>query len=142
MALLSGYPNLSKSNALFMTDPVTGQPEPRRRLIPIWFIVLVLIMLGVMSFGDRGLLRVLQTKRQIAELEAQIAELEATNTELRKEIEALNTDLRTIERIARRELGMVRPDEVVFQFPPDPAQPKNTDKTGNGADLDSPQPQR
>jgi len=124
-----------------MTDPVTGQPEPRRRLIPIWFILLVLIMLGVMFFGDRGLLRVLQTNRQLADLQAQIDELEATNAELRKEIDALNNDLRTIERIARRELGMVRPDEVVFQFPPDPEQPK-TGETGNGAVLDSPQQQR
>ena len=35
---------------------------------------------------------------------------------LRTEIQALHSDRRTIERIARTELGMVREDELVFQF--------------------------
>jgi len=126
-----------------MADLVAGQPEPKRRRIPIWFIFLVLIMLGMILFGDRGLLRVLQAQRQLAEMEAQIAELEATNAELRREIEALNTDLRTIENIARRELGMVRPDELVYQFPPEPAIPAPTPAEANGTGvLDSPPGQR
>lgn len=45
-----------------------------------------------------------------------LAEFEAQNEELRLEIAALRSDRRYIERIARTELGMVRDDELVFQF--------------------------
>ena len=129
-----------------MADPLTGQLEQKPRRIPIWFIVLGVVMVGMILFGDRGLLRVFQAQRQLADLEAQIAVLEATNTELRKEIESLQVDLRTIENIARRELGMVRPDELVYQFPPDrttpaPQTPTASDQQSVG-DLDSPPAER
>lgn len=102
-----------------MAAPTEGQPQQSPRRIPIWFIVLVVVMVGMILFGDRGLLRVFQSQQQLAEMGAQIAALEATNADLRKKIEALQSDLGTIENIARRELGMVRPDELVYQFPPD-----------------------
>jgi cell division protein FtsB len=45
--------------------------------------------------------------------------MEQVNTELRHDIDALRNDLQTIESLARRELGMVRDDERVYQFPHD-----------------------
>jgi hypothetical protein len=47
-------------------------------------------------------------------------QLEAANAALRKEIAALRSDRRTIEGIARKELGMVREDELIYQFPSRP----------------------
>ncbi len=38
--------------------------------------------------------------------------------QLKAEIELLRSDTSYVERIARDELGMVRPEEFVFQFPP------------------------
>ena len=87
-----------------------------KRTIPLWFILLVLLLLGVALFGDRGVLRVFKAYQHKADLEVKISELEKTNIEMRKEIDALRNDLEAIENIARRELGMVRPDEQVYQF--------------------------
>ena len=90
--------------------------ENNKRPIPVWFFVLVLLLLGFAVFGDRGFLHVYKAYLQKTELEEQIDALEKTNTELRQEIDALRNDLKAIENIARRELGMVRPDEQIYQF--------------------------
>jgi cell division protein FtsB len=78
--------------------------------------LLVLLLLGLALFGDNGIMRAIQSRSQKEALQQQVNQLETTNEALRKEIEALRTDRRYIEDIARRELGMVKKDELVFQF--------------------------
>ena len=90
--------------------------EAGKRVVPVWFLLLVLLLLGFALFGDRGVLKVFKSYQQKTELEQKISELEDGNAELRREIDALRNDLKAIENIARRELGMVRPDEQVYQF--------------------------
>lgn len=99
-----------------MTAP-DAAPAPSRRpwaLIPL---LLALLLLGFAVFGEKGLLRALQYRRQQQALEQKLKELEETNAALRKEIEALRSDHRRIEAIARKELGLVRDDELIYQFP-------------------------
>jgi cell division protein FtsB len=68
-------------------------------------------------FGDRGYLEVRRYSRQVEELEAEIRELEAEVRKLHREIHALRTDPRATERIAREQLILARPDEVLFLLP-------------------------
>ncbi len=42
--------------------------------------------------------------------------LEEDNQKLREEVKRLQTDKRYIEEIARRELGMVKEGEIIYQF--------------------------
>ena len=105
-----------------MADQNQGNDTPKR-VIPPWFLVLVVLLLGFALFGDRGVIQVYKAYLQKTELEEKIVALEKTNEELRQEIEALRTDLKAIENIARQELGMVRPDEQVYQFHSRPAAP-------------------
>lgn len=104
--------------------PTTAE-SPKRRL-PIWFVILIVVMLGMTIFGDRGILHIWRANQQKAALEQQVLALEKVNAELRLEIDSLNNDLQTIESLARRELGMVRDDEQVYQFPPDEQHYKST----------------
>jgi len=82
----------------------------------LWPLALVLLILGFAFFGDRGILHMLKLSGQKADLMQEITEAEADNQALRTEINSLRNDRRYIERIARTELGMVRDDELVFQF--------------------------
>jgi cell division protein FtsB/cell division protein DivIC len=82
---------------------------------------IILLILGAALFGEKGVLHMLQARRQKTSLEQRIAENHAVNEGLKKEIERLQADRTYIEVLARRELGMVRDGEVVYQFPAAPS---------------------
>ena len=87
-------------------------------LLPLALIALVM---GFALFGDRGMFHYFQLNHQKSLLLEEVASVEQQNAELREKINALRSDRSTIERIARTELGMVREDELVFQFASEPA---------------------
>jgi cell division protein FtsB len=84
--------------------------------IKLWPLVLVVFILGFAFFGERGILHMLKLSGEKSVLSEKIAELETQNEKLRSEITSLRSDRRYLERVARTELGMVRDDELVFQF--------------------------
>jgi cell division protein FtsB len=65
-------------------------------------------------FGDRGILNLVGKRRQVESLRAELEGLRAENARLSSEIAALRTSPRAIERLAREQLGLARPDETVF----------------------------
>ncbi len=105
-----------------MSRVETDTSAPSTRRLPLLPVLLALLLLGFALFGDRGILRAVQANRQKAALQEQVQQLEAANAELRQEIESLRNDRRYLEAVARKELGMVKDDELVYQFRP--AQPK------------------
>lgn len=82
----------------------------------LWPGLLVLVILGVAIWGDKGILCALRAKQQKEDLLHQVQALEAVNQELRREIENLKANPRYLEGIARKELGMVKEDELIYQF--------------------------
>ena len=98
-----------------MESPVQGSRLDKGKHY-VWPLALVVLFLGFAFLGDRGILHMFQISSQKALLLDKIAESEARNESLRQEISALRNDRNYIERIARTELGMVRDDELVFQF--------------------------
>ena len=54
--------------------------------------------------------------QQIIELDQRIQQEEMVNRELRLEIDSLKSDPKTVERLAREQLGLARPDETVIRF--------------------------
>ena len=90
--------------------------EPRARM-RAWVLgtAIALIALAVGSvFGDRGILNLLQKRREVDTLRAELEELRTENARLATEIAELRTSPRAIERLAREELGYARADETVF----------------------------
>jgi cell division protein FtsB len=95
----------------------TAQPagEPTRR-IPWWTLGVIVMVLAFALFGNRGILHIFKQQRYQADLQQELAAVEEVNAGLRKEIASLRSDRRHLERMARSQLGMVREDEVVYQF--------------------------
>ncbi len=56
-------------------------------------------------------------RAEYQQIEAEVKRLQRENERLQEEIRALKTDPQVIERIAREELHMIRPDEMVLSFP-------------------------
>jgi cell division protein FtsB len=76
---------------------------------------IALIALTVGSvFGDRGILNLVGKRRQVEALRGELEGLRAENARLSSEIVALRTSPRAVERLAREQLGLARPDETVF----------------------------
>jgi cell division protein FtsB len=98
-----------------LTGSQDGTPKDLRRKAAKLALGLVVMALLINSlFGDRGVLHVLAQKRRAADLAHDVASLRHENARLAREIEALRTDPRTVERLAREELGLAAPGETVF----------------------------
>jgi cell division protein FtsB len=82
-------------------------------LIPAGFILFILFFT---VFGERGLLRIYHLNKDRQELQKKADTLKTENENLRREIEALKTDRRYLESIARKDFGLVRPNEIIYRF--------------------------
>jgi cell division protein FtsB len=78
----------------------------------------ILFILFFTVFGERGLLRIFHLTQEKQEIQKRLEELKAENEKLKREIEALKTDRRYLESIARKDFGLVRPNEIIYQFSP------------------------
>jgi cell division protein FtsB len=76
--------------------------------------LLLLLIAAAAARSHRDLERARERER---ELEAKISDTRARIGELDEEIERLRDDPVTLERLAREELGMARPDDVVLVLP-------------------------
>ena len=63
--------------------------------------------------GDRGLLQTLRARRDYQEAAETLRQLQHENAALREKTRRLLEDPRTIEAVAREELGLIRPDEIL-----------------------------
>jgi len=90
------------------------QPGRGRRIahLLLMFVAALIVVDGLV--GERGLLATLRARRGYDELSATIARERAENARLREQVRRLREDPATIEEIARRELGLIRPGETVF----------------------------
>ena len=84
-------------------------------LLSLVTLVLLNILL-VIIFGDRGLVEVGHLKGERDRLLQDNHTLKEKNLSLRREIERLKTDPAYIEHVARQELGMIGRDEVIVRF--------------------------
>ena len=91
-----------------------GGSQTRRKTVQILllFITLVLAVDGLV--GEKGLLESIRARRRHLELSSSIERLRADNAQLREEARRLLEDPSTIESLAREELGLIRPGELLF----------------------------
>lgn len=68
-------------------------------------------------FGEKGLLRIYELKKDKSAIDSKLIKIKDENDKLKREVFALQSDRRYVESIARKDLGMVRSNEVVYQFP-------------------------
>jgi len=81
------------------------------------FILIPLLILGVFTFfGEKGVLHLLGLRKEVVRIKERNIKLEEENQKLREEVKRLQKDKRYIEEIARKELGMVKEGEIIYQF--------------------------
>src|SRR5205807_9589181 len=68
-------------------------------------------------FGTHGYLAMRRTQQEIKKVKADLDQLNKENLQLEQEVRELKTDPHKIEKIARDELGLARPGEVIIKIP-------------------------
>ncbi len=88
---------------------------PRVRRAVRWALAFLSILVAVEALvGDKGLIEMTRARRHDAELSSSIERLRSENARLREAARRLKEDPTAVEELARRELGLIRPGEVLF----------------------------
>ena len=95
----------------------------RRPERPFWEKAIKLALIGVIGvsafsiiFGNYGLLRILELRRESKHLEEQIAYYKMKKKLLEMKRDKLENDPFTIEKHARERLGLSKPGDAIFLF--------------------------
>ncbi len=100
------------------TTPPAPAPAPRsarhRQLLRYGLFFITAIVLVDAVAGDKGLVALLEAKRQAAAIERALEQARADNDALRALARRLREDPAAIESVARRDLGWIKPGEKVF----------------------------
>jgi len=75
-------------------------------------------------FGPHGFIAMRRAQKEIEQIREQIGKMNDENKSLAEQVNSLKTDPKSIERIAREEMGLARPGEMIFKLP-------DTAKTGD-----------
>ena len=94
----------------------------QRRPYPPLLLTVVLLLLLVLAIASLGGYRDLVAARQRRELlETRIEATKLRNAELVRRIDRLQHDPAALERVAREQFRMMRPEDVVIILPAEPA---------------------
>ena len=69
-------------------------------------------------FGQHGLLAMRRSQQEARQVRRELQRLDEENKDLRDCVNALKSDPRAIEKIAREERGLAKPGEYIFKLPP------------------------
>jgi cell division protein FtsB len=91
--------------------------SPLAWILPTGLLLVAIVSVPLLVLDDRGLPRYRALRDEREEVLRQNEALRHEVRTLAREVEALRVDPASMERIARDDLGMVRPGEILFQFP-------------------------
>jgi cell division protein FtsB len=80
------------------------------------FLAAFAVSVGIVIFGEAGLLSAYRASQENARLEARIDALQRENAKLLHDIEAVQKSPRRLEFTIRSTLSLVAPDELLFEF--------------------------
>jgi len=96
-------------------------PAPRREPRPLraFFVSLGISagLLGVLLLFDGRVMELRKAKAEVRDLDRRIAEEQKENARLTAAIEAANKEEFPAEKVAREELNLVHPEDVVLLYP-------------------------
>ena len=88
--------------------------------------VLTIVFLVSFMFSEEGIAELRDARMRVDGLRTEVERLQRENDELQREIESLRASNFAVEKIAREDLGMSRPGELIYMLPDLPAGPAAT----------------
>jgi cell division protein FtsB len=95
-------------------DPAARQPSRTRHVVRYVLVAVTAMLLVDAIVGEKGLLTLLQARKEFAAVERALQQSRDDNQSLRDTARRLREDPSAIEAVARRELGLIKPGEKLF----------------------------
>jgi cell division protein FtsB len=93
--------------------PSSSSPVQRRWVhFVLIFVTLVLVVDALV--GEKGLMESMRARQQYRDVAASLDAARRENARMREEVRRLREDPAAIESLAREELGLIRPGELLF----------------------------
>lgn len=83
-------------------------------------VIFVVVLLVHDIFGQHGYLVMRRKQQEIRKVNAELDRLNKENAALEQNVKDLKTDPQTIRKIAREELGLAKPGEIIIKLPAQP----------------------
>lgn len=96
----------------------TQKPSPiqKNKLRRVCIGLTFLAVLWVLFAPDQGVVSLIRERSQLKELQAETERLRSQNEKLTAELERLQNDPEYLEEIARKDFGLLRENERVYDF--------------------------
>ena len=90
----------------------------------LWACALALLLFAVVAIrGEHGLLHLLHLRTEQEELDYTAFQLQQENHRLQERIRRMTSDDRSLEELARRRAGLVKPGDLVYRPEAQPPRP-------------------
>lgn len=103
--------------------PRTGGTPRGQRVLRVGLVILTVVVLVDAVVGEKGAVALVRTREERQALEATVRAMRVENQRLLEQTRRYREDAATIEELARRDLGMIKPGEKLFiirDLPPQP----------------------
>ena len=88
----------------------------KRKWLFILLIGLILLVWYFSLFGEKGVIKIIRLRRERNRIIADVNRMQEENERLQEEIRRLREDSRYLESVARRDLGLIKENEILFIF--------------------------
>lgn len=88
----------------------------KRKGLAILLIGLILLVCYFTLFGEKGVVKIIRLRRERDRIIADVSHIQEENKRLQEEIRRLRDDSRYLESVARRDLGLIKENEILFIF--------------------------
>jgi cell division protein FtsB len=78
--------------------------------------IILLILLWVVFSSRTGIVRFFQVNREKEAVQTANKDLEQKNKQLQDEVDRLEKDPATIEEVARKQFGLIKKNEIIYDF--------------------------
>jgi len=96
------------------------------------------VLMGVLLFSDRRVLELRRARTEVRTLDRDIAAKREENERLKAAIDAANRHEFPAEKVAREELHLVQPDDVVLLYPEGSLTKPTTAGQGDATETEAP----
>lgn len=99
-----------------LRNQVSSEMKKRRLIFLTVMFISFLYLAAIFIFGDTGLISYLELRGKRSGLQKELKDIEANNARLKAELKQLNENPFYLEKHARENFGMAKPDEYTFKY--------------------------